>query len=88
MLLVSSAPALQAALLLRLHPATTAEQARCLLALMAAGTADSGSGGSGGVTLPGIKAALAMVLEAQQFPVRLWSGGLGCTGGLWSHGIV
>jgi 2C-methyl-D-erythritol 2,4-cyclodiphosphate synthase len=58
---------LQGTLLRRLHPCTTAEAARCMLAMLAAGVGCHNANGT--VTLPAIKAVLAQVLEAQQFPV-------------------
>lgn len=57
-------PTAQGALLQRLCPGATADEARRLLALVAAS-----SSGSSTVTLPALKAALAQVQEAQQFPV-------------------
>ena len=62
-------PIVQGALLQQLHPGATAKEARHLLAVVAAG----GSGASS-VTLPAVKATLARVQEAQQFPVSLGHG--------------
>ncbi|PRW60425.1 hypothetical protein C2E21_0846 [Chlorella sorokiniana] len=50
-------------LLQRLYPGATAQEARLLLAVVAAD-----GGAAGAVTLPTLKAALARVQEAQQFP--------------------
>lgn len=57
----------QGLLLHRLHPPVTTEEARCLLALLAAQPVGSRTCANG-ITLPALKAALAAVQEAQQFP--------------------
>lgn len=59
---------LQGSLLRRLHPAATTMEARCLLALLAAGPAGDGSCVDG-ITPLALRAALAVVQDAQQFPV-------------------
>lgn len=64
---------LQGTLLQRLHPAASADDARCLLALLAAADGRSACAGNhpgAGITLPAIKAALTAIQDAQQFPVR------------------
>ncbi len=57
-------PSAQGVLLQRLYPGATADEARRLLAVVTAG-----GSGPGVVTLPALKAALARVQMAQQFPV-------------------
>lgn len=69
MLLAGLPTPLQGTLLQQLHPGATADEARRLLAVVAAGGSSVSS-----VTLPALKAALARVQEAQQFPVSLDHG--------------
>lgn len=65
---------MQGTLLQRLHPPVTTDEARCLLALLAASSAGNGCQADG-ITLPALKAVLAAVQESQQFPVStaLWT---------------